>query len=137
MDSSRRNRIIITVVCLIGAIVITVIFYNPFGQNDTGLNNPIQMLCSDCGAKFEISNDEYKRQMTKKGAIGPMGPTGAPPGLTCPECGQESAYIAVKCKECGAVFFPKDVTRNAYWDRCPECGYSAIEEKHRTLNNKR
>lgn len=139
MDNIRKKQIITMVICLVVALVIAaiVIFNNPFGHSGSSLKVSIQMLCDDCGAEFEISSGRYKKEMVKKGAIGPMGPTGPPPGLACPDCGQESAYTATKCRKCGAVFQPDDATYNDYYDRCPECGYSAMEEKHRSRKSKK
>jgi DNA-directed RNA polymerase subunit M/transcription elongation factor TFIIS len=130
VDRKKKKQIIFAVICLAAAVAITAIFYNPFGGG-SGLKKPVQMLCVKCGASFEITSDEYEKQMTKKGAIGPKGPTGPPPGLKCPKCGQEEAYTATKCKKCGKVFFPNPANYADFLDRCPECGYSAKEEKYK------
>ena len=132
MNLSKKKQIIFAVICLLGAIAITVVFYNPFHGAASGLKKPVQMLCVNCDTSFEISSDEYKKQMTKKGAITPMGPTGPPPGLTCLKCGQEEAYTAVKCGKCGNTFFPDPTIYADFQDRCPKCGYSASEEKHKS-----
>jgi predicted RNA-binding Zn-ribbon protein involved in translation (DUF1610 family) len=132
VSGSKKKQIIFAVICLAGAFVIVVAFYNPFGGTGSTLKKPVQMLCVNCGTDFEITSDNYKKQMTKKGAITPMGPTGPPPGLTCPKCGQEEAYTAVKCRKCGNTFFPDPTIYADFQDRCPECHYSAREEKHKS-----
>jgi uncharacterized OB-fold protein len=131
VDRKKKKQIIFAVICLVAAFAITAVFYNPFGGGGSGLNKPVQMLCVKCGADFEITGDEYEKRMTEKGAIGPKGPTGPPPGLKCPKCGQEEAYTATKCRKCGKVFFPNPSNYADFMDRCPECGYSAKEEKYK------
>ncbi len=131
MDRKKKKQLIFAVICLAAAVVITAVFYNPFGGGSSGLKKPVQLLCVKCGAGFEITSGEYEKQMTEKGAIGPKGPTGPPPGLKCPNCGQEEAYTAIKCNKCGKVFFPDPGNYADFLDRCPECGYSAKEEKYK------
>jgi len=136
VDRRQKKQIIFAAICLAGAVVITAVFYNPFARGGSGLKKPVQMLCVKCGAGFEIDSGKYKKQMTEKGAIGPRGPTRPPPGLKCPKCGQEEAYTAAKCKKCGKVFFPDPAIYDDFLDRCPKCGYSAREEKHKSRQGK-
>ncbi len=87
----------------------------------------IWMLCEnpDCEAAYEVTEEEFLELMRSKGR----------PGLRmisqlafrCKKCGQETAYRGMKCPKCGALFIKEDVMGD-YADRCPECGYSAIEE---------
>ena len=51
--------------------------------------------------------------------------------LPCSKCGQETAIIAIKCQECGEVFFRGDAGDGQYPDRCPnaECKYSRAEDR--------
>jgi ribosomal protein L37E len=50
--------------------------------------------------------------------------------ITCPKCGEESGYEAMKCPECGFIFERGSVP-NDLPDRCPECGYSETEARRR------
>jgi len=49
-------------------------------------------------------------------------------GLTCPECGQETVFKAIQCEKCRKIFFP-GAKKGAVYDKCPECGFSKIEQK--------
>ena len=135
MDDSGKKRVMvaIVVICLITAGVITFIFNNPFSSGG-GSRGPMQMLCvnPDCGYAFEISQKEFREQMMEKGPAGQMmmGPMAAPPAFTCPKCGEQSAYMATKCPKCGKVFINDYSITDDYPDRCPECGYSAMEERY-------
>ena len=135
MDDSGKKRVMvaIVVICLVAAGVITFIFNNPFSSS-SGPKGPVQMLCvnPDCGYAFEISRNEYRKQMMEKGPMGPMmmGPMTALHAFTCPKCGKKSAYVATKCPKCGKVFIPNYGITDDYPDRCPECGYSAMEERY-------
>ena len=139
MDDSRKKQVMVAVVviCIAVAAVVTLVFNNPFGGGSAGSKGPVQMLCvnPDCGYAFEISRDEFRKQMMKKDPMGPMmGPMGAPPAFTCPKCGKESAYMATKCPKCGNVFIIDYSISDDYPDRCPECGYSALEESRNKRN---
>jgi predicted RNA-binding Zn-ribbon protein involved in translation (DUF1610 family) len=50
--------------------------------------------------------------------------------FTCPQCGQNTVYSAIKCDKCGKIFFfhPTD------GDKCPECGYSRNAERKKERN---
>jgi len=125
----KKKKIAISVTCLILAGAVFLIFNNPFRSSgiSTG-KGTLQMLCVNekCGAAFEITRKEHNQQLHEK--VLQRGPAGGQPAFTCPECGQESTYIATKCKECGAVFVP-DYGSDDYFDRCPKCGYSDIEQE--------
>jgi hypothetical protein len=55
------------------------------------------------------------------------------PPLKCDKCGEASAYIAIKCEQCDAVFF-KGTIADDFSDRCPECGVSKTEQSRRDRN---
>jgi len=48
--------------------------------------------------------------------------------MTCPECGEEDFWLAIKCQKCGEVFF-RGQTGGDFADECPKCGYSKIRER--------
>jgi len=97
----------------------------------------IWMLCEnpDCQAAYEVTDEEFRELLASKGQI-LFGP-GVMSRLTfiCKECGQETTYRGMQCQQCGALFIPEDGTGD-YPDRCPECGYSATEEKIRERTEK-
>lgn len=132
-DKKKVVMIVIIVACLGLAAVIAVI---NLGGGDSGggggvaAAGPLPTLCvnRDCGHIFEMTRDEHRQQMRERGRM--MG-RGGPPAFTCPQCGEESAYQANKCSKCNTVFIA-DYTSGDFADRCPECSYSAIEERRAT-----
>jgi DNA-directed RNA polymerase subunit M/transcription elongation factor TFIIS len=83
----------------------------------------IQFLCINpqCNNAFEASGDEIDRQKKEGISMGDMPPT------KCPKCGQNSAFVAIKCEKCGNVFIPNYRNTKEY-DKCPKCGYSKEEQ---------
>lgn len=98
----------------------------------------IWMLCDnpDCEAAYEVTPEEFAELMKSKGPI-TLGP-GVMSRLTflCKECAQETAYRGMECPKCGVLFVKEPVVGD-YADRCPECGYSAIEEIRRNKTKKK
>jgi len=91
----------------------------------------VQCSAPGCGAVCQMDRREYFGQVDARRQADPRLeslPT-APP-LTCPTCGKETAWRAVKCQTCGHVF-PYGVRTSKefdYADRCPKCGTSKIEQ---------
>jgi len=69
---------------------------------------------------------EYYAQVQEKRKGQRMSGMNVP--IDCRQCGEESVFLAEKCAECEHVFF-KASAGGQYGDKCPKCGYSAIEEK--------
>lgn len=127
----RKVMIGIIVVCLGLALGITVFTRSGGGSGGSRAGGPLQMLCTnpDCGKAFEMSRRDFREGMTDmEGPGGRMSGVGAMPVFTCRYCGEESARVATKCEKCGKISVTGSV-RGDYPDRCPECGYSHIEEK--------
>ena len=79
--------------------------------------------------EYEISTDDFRKLMTDRGPGAMMMPGMGPQAFTCQECGEESAFMAVKCGQCSFVFVQSYDGSQDYPDRCPECDYSATEER--------
>ena len=134
MDEDKKKKIMIgfIVACLVLAgIVFTA---TNRGRGGTGRSNkPIQILCTECEAEYELTADEFREQMQGKMSEGGMpmmmGPMAGPITLTCQECNEDAAVMAIKCPECEYVFVSGEAGLNDYPDRCPECDYSVIEER--------
>ena len=47
----------------------------------------------------------------------------------CPQCNKMSMAIAQKCPKCNTAFFAQPFNPKDYSDRCPNCKYSAAEER--------
>ena len=135
MDEEKKKivMIVVAIACIVLAVVITFVTCEGGGSGRVSAG-PINMLCvnPDCGASFELSREEYTNQLmanqsetTMPGMRG-RGMAG-PSVFTCPECGKESAYMATKCPECEAIFIQGQAGDQQFPDRCPECGYSDME----------
>ena len=92
----------------------------------TGL---VTLMClnDECERIFELSQDEFSEEINKMGIPLEGGGTTM---IICQECGQQSALRARTCQKCEAVFIPIP-TQDDYHDRCPECGFSAIEDSRK------
>jgi hypothetical protein len=130
MDEEKKKKILVAVivVCLGGAAAISIFSTMGGGGGGGAGNEPLVLLCYECRGDFEMDREDYQQAMADKGpgAMMPM-PGMGPMPVNCELCGEEAAYIAEKCKECGTVFIRDP--RLEYPDECPECGYSAIKER--------
>ncbi len=130
MDEDKKKvvMIVIVVACLALAGALA---YKNFGGGGGDIpaaaQGPQPLLCvnPDCGHIFEMTMEERRQIMRERGR---QMRRGGPPAFTCPQCSEESAYQANKCTKCSTVFIA-DYTTSDFADRCPECGYSAIEER--------
>ena len=129
MEEDKKKKVMLglIILCLVLAIGITVVT-NMGGGSGSRSNEPVQMLCmnQECGMDFEMTTEDYREQMMQGGMMGP-GPMAQAP-TECPECGMQSAFRAVKCKECETIFM-QDYSSGDFPDRCPECEYSDIEAR--------
>ncbi len=130
MDENKKKivMIVIVVACLALAGAIAVINFGGGGSTSSAAAQEAQpMLCvnPDCGHVFEMTMEERREKMRERGRTTRRG---GPIAFACPQCGEESAYQANKCSKCSTVFIP-DYTTDDVPDRCPECGYSDIEER--------
>ena len=125
MDEEMKKKVTIGIVvgCIAIAVAITVI--TNWGGGSAGPKNEGQMqfLCINpkCGHAFEASGDEINKRRGEGLSMAEMPPT------KCPQCGQNSAYFAIKCEKCGNVFIPNYENAKEY-DKCPKCGFSKSEQ---------
>lgn len=129
MDEEKKKKVMLGLViaCIVLAVGITVV-NNTGGGGGSRSNEPVQMLCmnEECEMDFELSTEEYREYMMQGGMMGP-GPMAQSP-IECSECGMQSAFRAIMCKECEAIFM-QDYSSGDFPDRCPECDYSDIEDR--------
>ncbi len=130
MEEDKKKKVMLglIILCLVLAVGITVMTNMGGSGSGSRSNEPVQMLCmnEECGMDFELSAEEYRTQMMQGGMMGP-GPMAQTP-MECSECGMQSGFRAVKCKECETIFL-QDYTSGDFPDRCPECEYSDIEAR--------
>ena len=118
--------IAVIVVCLVSAAVIFYKTHSRTGSRTASLKGQkVWVKCKnpDCGHEYQMDAKKHADYIQEH--WNPANPM-ATPAIVCPECGQASVYRAVKCEECGLVFFEHAGTDD-YADRCPKCGHSKEE----------
>lgn len=124
MNESRQNlfKIVIVIICLVSAATVAYqFFFQPSGIDSVKEGDCLWMKCSKCDAVFEMEKRHYYDYVLEHGS--PMNPVAS---LPCTKCGQTTAFRAVKCEQCGDVFFYglfKDCP-----DKCPKCGHSRTRD---------
>ena len=135
--TKKLSMVGIIVVCLVAASTVTwsTLRGNRYGFDTIPDDRMTWLKCRNpaCQYEYQVPVKEYyndrgdaMRKMLRSDTTG-MEFT---PALTCPKCGQESVYEAVKCPNCELVFEKGSVPRD-FEDRCPKCGYSQIEENRK------
>lgn len=131
MEEEKKKPIMIGIIvgCLVLAGAIT--FFTRSGGGggvpNTFADQYTWMVCRnpECGNSWEMNLKEYY-EMVEQFRIENPGVM-ENPAATCPKCNEPSGYRAVKCEKCGLVFERGSVP-DTFEDKCPTCGYSAIEE---------
>jgi len=127
MDEGKKKMllVVVIVVCLGVAGAITLV-RSTSDRRDLGqfAGEQIWLKCGNeaCGHAWQMNKQAYFQYIEKNIDPARM----AAPPLTCPKCGEASGFRAVKCPQCGLVFF-RGTVPNDYADRCPECKFSQIE----------
>jgi predicted Zn-ribbon and HTH transcriptional regulator len=131
MEESKKKPLMIAaiIVCLIAALAIT---FTGKSSKNTGIDRYagqeqwLKCTNPDCGAEYTMDKKEYLEWHQKHYAVSSAQGT----GMTCKECGENTAMEAVKCEKCGYVFL-RGAAGIGFSDRCPECGFSKIEEERK------
>ncbi|OHB55175.1 MAG: hypothetical protein A2173_00400 [Planctomycetes bacterium RBG_13_44_8b] len=84
-------------------------------------NNP------NCKAEYEMDKKDYFTDVAQKVRTNPL--SYQTPALVCEKCGKESIFRAIKCEKCGKVFI--EGASADFSDRCPDCGFSKIEDERK------
>ena len=129
-DKKQKVKVVFVVVCLVLAVAIYLITRGKSsGAGRT--KGTIQLLCAneECSAEYELTPEKLRGTMISSGPGTGMMPTMGPQMFVCIECGENSAFRAMKCERCGLVFTQVYDGSQDYADRCPECEYSAIEDR--------
>jgi predicted Zn-ribbon and HTH transcriptional regulator len=121
----------IIAVCILGAVLVFLL--RGSGSTKTP-DQPILVKCAKCNQSYEMSQKAYFKELEEKARAG-NSPIMRTLPLTCQKCGQEGVFKALKCPNCGEVFFENSVPRD-YPDRCPKCKHSATED-NRNANKAR
>ena len=141
MKENKKKAIMIVVVvaCLVLA---GVIIYKTSSESSGGIKSikhgqMIRVKCNNpaCKAEYQMDRKDYLESLQEyqlrlgRQHPSPMGISILP--LVCNRCEEESVYKALKCENCEMVFFPGLGERGDFKDRCPECGYSKMEQMKR------
>lgn len=121
----------IIVGCIILAIVVFVATRSGEGGGVNSIADSEQtwVKCMKCGASYQMGLKQYYQELDEKARANPTPMPMAHP-LTCQKCGQDAVRKAVKCENCGEVFFEYSVP-NDFPDRCPKCKHSTMEAKRK------
>ena len=137
MEESKKKPLMIgaVVVCLIVAIAIT--FRGKSSKNTgikrfSGQEQWLKCTNPDCGAEYTMDKKKYFEWHQVHYSVSSAAGT----GMACKECGEETAYEAIKCEKCGHVFF-KGAAGADFIDTCPECDYSKIEDERKQAHQAR
>lgn len=127
MDDQKKQyfKIGIIISCLV--LAVGIFFFTHTGSSSGKAPSEYTLLCANpqCKHVMTVSREEYLEKMQEAGS---MAMPGKQIAFECEKCGKKSAFIATKCEKCSQVFFPNYQSKD-YHDRCPECGYSKLEEK--------
>jgi predicted RNA-binding Zn-ribbon protein involved in translation (DUF1610 family) len=129
MDEDKKQKVMIGM--LVGSLALVAALNIPRffkGSSKSSVSGTVILIClnPECAVDSEITREEYHEGIQNSG-MG-MNPTEMAGPVECPKCGEISAARGVKCKECSNVFM-QGYGGNDYSDRCPECGYSDIENR--------
>ena len=134
MDEEKKRKVMLGVVigCFSLAMILFLTTSGIFKKKYKGSNEPIVMLCvnPECNADFDLERDDYRDQMSQIPMMMMMEST---PPLECTSCNKRSAFRATVCESCDSLFLPTP-SSDDFPDRCPECGYSKIEERRNSAN---
>jgi ribosomal protein L40E len=83
------------------------------------------MMCRECGAKYKMKLKQW--QAVAESYVKEHPDSRTPPPLVCQQCGQKTAYRAIECGKCGSIF-KAGWKGPDYYDRCPQCKFSQVEE---------
>jgi rubredoxin len=120
-----KFKIIIVLVCI---LIAGIIFAVTLTGSDEGIDKlsgeVVYIKCTNpnCAYVEEIDKADFFQMIHKEY-------DDVEANLECSKCGSR-AYRAIKCSNCGHIF-RKGTVGNDYRDRCPECGYSQIEENRK------
>lgn len=104
-----RISILVVVACAVGlTLVLQGGLADPLSAGD---DSHTQWLCKSCAHDFLLT----ARQVAQQADRDPQ--HWAP--LSCPQCRQKQAYLAMVCPQCRTIYFGRDVPGES--GHCPKC----------------
>lgn len=124
-EQKKKVKVIVAVSCIVLAGLVTVISSMGSGIDETRFKT-VWVICTseECDSVYEVDRKKLNDQVVKEG--NPMGLGRW--AFKCSQCNEKTAFLAVVCSQCEEIFMP-DYTPGDRYDRCPECGYSEIENR--------
>jgi hypothetical protein len=132
---SKNVKIVVAAACFI--VAASIFYFTVLGGSGGSLSSGDQKMwfkCFNekCNAAYSLTPDEFAKLQGDNPTMMMMGQMQA---FQCQKCNQKTAYIATKCEneKCDEVFImqmgmvPGQANQD-FPDRCPKCGYSAIEQ---------
>jgi len=133
MDESRKKPIMIGIIVVCCGLAALIGFKSLSGGGGGTGSIPssakIWVKCNNpaCKAEYETGERAFREYVSANYSS----EADRPPGAVCEMCGKPSVFEAIKCSNCGVVFFRDAGDPYDYGDRCPECKYSATEESRK------
>lgn len=134
MEEGKKKMIMIGIIvaCIVAAIIITVATQSAseggVGSIKSGTMIWIKCRNPKCENTWQMDKKEYFEYVEKNRSGMTV------PGIPCPKCNEASGYRAEKCAKCDTIF--ERVASGDVPDRCPKCGYSALEELRKKARGK-
>lgn len=128
LDTPSRIKLGIAALCFVLAGLVWALTRGSSGSlQDVPEGDLTWTLCLSCGytEQMPVRNFFTEQQQEMLQTHNMM----TPPMITCPRCGKKQMVRALKCERCGTIFAVDSVPGD-YYDRCPKCGYSALESRH-------
>lgn len=123
MNKKKRIQVAIIVVCLSATIMVIAYHLTGGPIGDTWEKGDVWLLlCRKCRESWQMRRRDYFKYLAKHEDPNLL----LPPGVVCPDCGEDGGYRAEKCGKCELIFI-RGTAQNDFADRCPECGYSKTE----------
>ena len=118
---------VVIAVCILVAVLV---FVKTRGGGAGGIESiddteQVWVKCRLCGASYQMGKKQFYQELEERAKANPQAIMVTPP-LTCQKCDKDGIGKAVKCENCGEVFFENSVP-NDFADRCPKCKYSKTE----------
>ncbi|MDD5063220.1 MAG: hypothetical protein PHQ35_00470 [Phycisphaerae bacterium] len=126
MEEGKKKIIMIGIIvaCIVAAIVITVASQSGADGGIASIKRGtmiwIKCRSPKCENTWQMDKKDYFEYIEKNRSGMTV------PGIVCPKCNEASGYRAEKCQKCDIIF--ERGTGNDLPDRCPKCGYSALED---------
>jgi DNA-directed RNA polymerase subunit RPC12/RpoP len=118
MERSRKKLLVfVAVVCLAAAGAIAIM--NVGARSQFKGQPTLYLKCEACGHTFQMDRSQLAELQRRRPGEGMKPPVIL---IECPNCGERAGRPAMKCAECGHIFFPQGDANHPPMV-CPECSH--------------